>query len=105
MLHKTAVTLRGIRWLVSDQKVGEPLLGRRLLEALGLNTVNVLAAAVEKNSGSVDVSNLFGTNTDVAQKGRISCVFEGVCHSGGGAVDTDLDDNNGWLDFGLEDRA
>ncbi len=63
--HGTAVTLRGVRWLVTDQTVLEPLFGRPLLEALGLNTRNILAASAEKHSGAVDVPTLFGTNLEV----------------------------------------
>ncbi len=82
-----------------------PLLGRPLLEALGLNTRNILAAAAEKLSGAVDVSTLLGTNPEVYQDRRISRVLEGVYHADGGSDDADLDDNDGWLDLGPEDRA
>ena len=100
--HRTALVLRGVRWLVTDQAVGEPLLGRPLLEALGLNARSILAAAAEKHSGVVDMSTLFGTDPE---EGRISRVLEGVYHADGGADDADLDDNDGWLDLGPEDRA
>ena len=57
--HGTALTLWGVRWLVTDQIVGDPLLGRPLLEALGLNTREILAAAAEKHSGFVNLTSLF----------------------------------------------
>ena len=85
--------------------MGGPLLGRPHLEALGLNARNILAAAAEKHSGAVDMSTLFGTDPEIAQEGRISRVLEGVYHADGGADDADLDDNDGWLDLGPEDRA
>ena len=103
--HGTAVVLCDVRWLVTDQVVGEPLLGRPLLEALGLNARNIPAAAAEKHSGVFDMSTLFGTDPEVAQEGRVSRVLEGVYHADGGADDADLDDNDGWLDLGPEDRA
>ncbi len=102
--HGTDLTLRGIRWIVTDQTVGEPLLGRPLIEALRLNTRNILAAAAEKHSGAVDVATLFGTNPEVSQDGRISRVLEGVYHAAGGPDDADLDNNDGWLDLRPEDR-
>ncbi len=48
---------------------------------------------------------LFGTNPEVSQDERIFRVLEGVYHADGGAYDSDLDDNDGWLDLGPEDRA
>ena len=73
--HGTAIVLRGVRWLVTDQAVGGPPLGRPLLEALGLNARNIIAAAAEKHSGVVDMSSLFGTDPEVAQEGRIYLTF------------------------------
>lgn len=49
--HGSALILRGVRWLVTDRTLGEPLLGRPVLEFLGLNTREILAAAAEKYSG------------------------------------------------------
>ena len=103
--HGTALVLRGVRWLVTDQAVGEPLLGRPLLEALGLNASNFLSAAAGKHSVVVDMSTLFGTDPEVAQEGRISRVLKDVYHADGGAADAELDDNDGWLDLGPENRA
>ena len=82
--HGTALLLRCVRRLVTDQAVGDPLLGRPILEALGLNARNMLAAAAEKHSGVVDMSTFFGTDPEVAQEGRISRVLEGVYHADGG---------------------
>ena len=48
-----------MRWLVSDQKVDETLIGRPVLEALGLNMQAILAAAADKHSRKIDVSTLF----------------------------------------------
>ncbi len=103
--HGTALTLRGVRWLVTYQTIGEPLLGQPLLEALGLNTRNILAAAAEKHSGAVDVSTLFGTNPEVSQNRRISRVLERMYHADGGADDADIDDNDDWPDLCPADRA
>lgn len=100
--YGTALTLRGLRWLVTDQPAGEPLLGRPVLEALGFNTRDTLAAAAEKHSGVVDVSTLFDDKTDFDDNGRVSRVLEGVYHAEGGADDNDLDDNDGWLYLGPE---
>lgn len=47
--------LRNTRWLVSKQRVPEPLLGQPMLEALGLNTADILATAADRSAGEVDV--------------------------------------------------
>ena len=101
--HGSALILRGVRWLVTDQAVGDPLLGRPLLEALGPNTRDILAAAAEKHAGVVDVSALVGTDPANAPSGRVARILEGVYHADGGADDADLDEEDGWLDLGPED--
>lgn len=101
--HGTALTLRGVRWLVTDQAVGDPLLGRPVLEALGLNTRNILAAAAEKHSGEVSVSALFSSETSSC--GEVSRILEGVLLADGRGDDADLDDDDGWLDMGPESSS
>jgi len=100
--HGSALILRGVRWLVTNQSVGEPLLGRPLLEALGLNTREILSAAAEKHSGVVDVSALMEYDSK-PPTGRVARILEGVYHATGGVDDTDLDEEDSWLDLGPED--
>lgn len=97
--HGSALTLRGVRWLVTDQAVGEPLLGRPVLEFLGLNTRDILAAAAEKHSGAVDIPEYLKATPE----GKVARILDGVYHSEGGADDADLDEDDGWLDLGPED--
>ena len=99
--HGTALTLRGMKWLVTDQTVGDPLLGRPVLEALGLNTRNILAAAAVKQSGEVDVPSLFDSTP--TPSGKVARILEGVFHANGGADDADLNEEDGWLDMSPED--
>lgn len=58
-----------------------------------------MAAAAEKYSGAVDVSE------DLSSKprGKVSRILDGVYHSHGGADDADLDEYDGWVDLGLAD--
>lgn len=46
--HGTSLILRRGNWLVTDQEVGEPLKGRPLLRALGLDTQNILEPAISR---------------------------------------------------------
>lgn len=99
--HGPALTLRGVRWLITDQTVGEPLLGRPVLEFLGLNTRDILAAAAEKYSGVVDIPDILDAIPE--PKGKVSRILEGVYHADGGVDDDDLDEDDDWIDLGPED--
>lgn len=46
--HGTSLMLRNMGWYVITQAVNEPLLGRAVLEALGPNTSDILAAAADR---------------------------------------------------------
>lgn len=93
--HGSALTERNMRWIVTNQIVDEPLLGRPLLEALGLNTREILAAAADKHHGQVDVSTLCQQYIDLQPDGRIARVLEGFFHADGGFDDSDLDEDDG----------
>lgn len=56
--HGSPVTLRGVRWLITEKAVRDPLTGRPVLEALGNKTRDILAATAENHSGVVYVSEL-----------------------------------------------
>lgn len=88
--HDTDLTLRGVRWLVTDQTFGYPLLSRSLQEVLRLIKRNILAAAATRHSGLVDCSSLFAH--DASPNGKVALILEVVYHSDGGSDDTDLDE-------------
>ena len=50
--HDSSIFLRNSTWYVAVQRVPEPLLGRPLLEALGLNTRNTLESSGDARDGS-----------------------------------------------------
>lgn len=101
--HVTSLVLHGLRWLVTYQTVGDPLPGRPLLDALGHNTRNILAAAASKHSGAVDLSTLLLSNTESDRNGRVSGGLDGLYHSQCGSDETYLDADGGWLDLGPGD--
>ena len=55
---------------MTKQAVGEPLLGRPLFEALGLNTRDILATAAAKHAGIVDVPELFNQHAERPTNGK-----------------------------------
>lgn len=81
----TSLKLRNPRWLVSYQRIPEPLLVRPLLEFLGLNTSEILATASDRSAGIVDVRHL-NNMEKIEGEGRVSRVLDGVFH-----VDGDVD--------------
>lgn len=100
--HGTSLTLRNLQWTITDQTVGEPLLGGPVLEALGLNSREMLAAAAHKYSGSVDAS-LLPTLHTTHGTGRISRVMEGIYHEDGGEDESDaVHDGTPWCELGPE---
>ena len=53
--HGTELSLRGIKWYVSDTPVGHCIISRHVLSALGLNNRILLEAACHRHNGIVDV--------------------------------------------------
>lgn len=90
----SSLILRGLRWIITSQAVGEPPIGRPVLEALGLDCHKVLAAAADRLCGTVDISALVGNQAENNSR-RIGRVLDGVFHADGGADDADLDESDG----------
>lgn len=87
---------------MTDQPATFPLLVRPVLEALGLNTSEFLAAAADIFPGSIDIARLNGT---YAEKGdeRVSRVVESDSHTDGGEATSNLEDNQrDWCDISDE---
>lgn len=101
--HGTALKIRNVRWLISEQRVPEPLLGRSILEFLGLNTAEFLAAAPNRSTGVIDAKNLAELDQSLGE-GRVSRVLEGVFHVDGNDDVNPEDDkyDNNWRDLGTE---
>lgn len=98
--HGATVVLRGVQWTVTDQCVGEPLLGRPLLIELGLQTCDIFSAAADRHGGIVDVPFLLDSDSGNEHTGCIARVLVWAYHSDGCVDFADLDDNADWLDLG-----
>lgn len=91
ILHGSALTLRGVRWLVTEQSVSEPQIGRPVIKFHGLNTRGILTAAAEKYSGVFEILNALKSSTE--PRGKVAKILEGLHYSNGGADDADLDED------------
>lgn len=92
--------LRNIQWKVTDQSVAEPLLGRPILKALGLNCEKTLGAEADRHAGYVDAAQHFVHDDHGKNSGRIGRILEGVLHADGG--EKEFDDDSSWWDLGPE---
>ena len=90
--HGCTLWLRNITWYVATQTVPEPLLGRPVLFALGLDAEKTLAAASETHGGSVNVEKLLVV-PDEKSTGSIARVIaeQGLYHESGSALDASHD--------------
>lgn len=73
--------------MVTDRKVGEPLLGRLVLETLSLDCRQTPAAASDHSSGAYDGAGIPLVSGDTLS--RASHLTEDVFNAGGGVSDPD----------------
>lgn len=97
--HGSTLMIRNLKWLVTEQLVATPLLGLLVLDALDLNPRDLLAAAADRFSGSIDAERLVGTFAEDGN-GRISRVIEGFFHAEGDDQQDDDDTKGEWYDIG-----
>ena len=77
--HAVGINLRNRTLMVSTQDVKEPLLGRHVLERLGLDIKQVLLAACDKFNGEVDMSKLLPEDENM--NGYVSRICnQGIFH-------------------------
>lgn len=56
--HGTSLEWRGLRWMVTDQKIREPLIRRPVLENLGLDYRGILTATAFSLNGVYNASRI-----------------------------------------------
>ena len=90
--HGTSLWLRNITFYVATQHVPEPLLGRPLLYALGMDAEDTLTAASIAHNGSVDVSKLTSASNELPD-GSVARVIseQGMFHHSGSFEDAAYD--------------
>lgn len=87
--HGKTLKLRNLPLFVSTQPCPDPLIGRPILEALGLDTQTLLIAACDRHEGNVDAQNLL-LEDDYAE-GSVVRILEGIYHSSGEYMVNDED--------------
>lgn len=96
--HRSALRLRNVTWYVAQQEVPEPLLGKQVLHALGLDTRMALEAARVEHNGEVDISQIMSSLEETA--GSVARVIEdGVFHNTVAVLDA-IDDDLPVCEFG-----
>lgn len=100
----TALRLQNVEWLLTSQHVNDPLLGRPIVEDLGLNMRDLLASEADRFAGSVDVDSIVGSF--IAQgDGRHAGVMEGVFHGDGGIrLEEDIVSTDECCGIGIETK-
>lgn len=68
--HKKSLKIHNMKWLASVQDEQDPLLGRPMLEALGIDKKQLLEAMADKYRGTVDCDSL---ETEPGQIGGSVC--------------------------------
>lgn len=99
--HRPMLILPNLSWPVADQPMAEPLLGRPILEVLGLNNKKILAAAADRLHGGIDMRTAL---QEAAERGTISRVHRnGDFHSDNELDCPSAEFENDWLDLGIDE--
>ena len=69
--HGSNLLLRNVVWKISDQDTEFVILGRPVLEALGINTRDILGEVCDKFSGVVKVDSLMGKDRKCSAMGAM----------------------------------
>jgi len=98
MRHSCYIELRNVKWYVPTTATPDPLLGRPVLEALGINTKELLIAARSRMGESVDLAGI-----PEYSEGTISRIMsEGVYHGDRGMNDVLFDSEKQLLELGID---
>lgn len=111
--HGSMLTLRGVTWLVCDRRgIDYAILGRNVLDALGLDNRTMLSAAKDRLGSDIDVVSLEKSSskksghTDETTDERTSSVChlhrgtDSMYHTDRFPDEDHLDDTNVYIDMG-----
>lgn len=97
--HGCYLELRNVKWYVAMSDMSEPILGRPILEAFGIHTRDILAAAVDKVGSSVDLFDIDGLRKS-PEGGVARIPNEGLYHRDRSTTgDAYEDEDEAWLDL------
>lgn len=99
--HGTTLVLRNLRWVITKQNVGEPLLGRPTLGTLGFNCADILASAADRLNGETDLVDPHPELIPNVEGKVARLTQESVFHSDRGVEDLEVDEE--CLDMGEGD--
>ena len=102
--HGASLLLRNVEWAVSDQLAEHVLIGRPVLEGLGLDTKTILEAASDKHNGIVNIPEILTKGKDL-KNGTLAKIMrdDGIFHSQNGD-DGFADDDDIYIDLGEDTK-
>ena len=110
--HGSNLPLRNVVWKISDQDTEFVILGRPVMDALGINTRDIFGEVCDKFSGVVNVDSLMGkdrkerdeSDTNNGREQTLASILArdqmDVFHSQGGQGNDHLEDENVYSDLG-----
>lgn len=100
--HGNGLIMRDIRWAVSDEDGDCVLIGRPVLESMGVNVRSMLEAVAAENNGIVSIPDLMKEKESRSEGSRTlaSVLRDGIFHKDGGEEDDFLDEANVYIDIG-----
>lgn len=100
IIHGTSFVLRNVIWRVAENEGSNVIIGRPLLESLGINNRGLSEAACDKQGGVVDTQGLNQEHSTAEQRKVCLLLKDTVFHSAGGAEGDGLEEQDVYIDLG-----
>eukprot|EP00171_Calliarthron_tuberculosum_P019683 IDg19683t1 len=106
--HRSELIMRKVVWIIPDSNAECALIGRPILESMGINARHLLEAFSDKHDREVDVQKLLDSKKQIYKKDDVphtlaSLLRDGVFHSQRGDKDECIEDLGQFIDFGEDD--
>lgn len=98
--HGTALVLTKVMWKVSDDESDNVIIGRPLLESVGISNKDLLASVCGKHDGIIDSKEISQEVEGNLDQGVRTLLEEAVLHSAGGINCSGLEEENIYIDIG-----
>ncbi|KAI0558760.1 hypothetical protein FGB62_188g06 [Gracilaria domingensis] len=108
--HDKLLLLRNVDWLAANEPATGIVIGRQVLNALGLSNRVMLEAAMSRVGSDVDIPLLYASNDirleDDKEAAKVSSIsLRGIMHSQGDQSDDDNTEESIYLDVGEDSEV